>query len=565
MSMISSIVPAILFFLIAISPFGLAAQAQQPAPPPGGLQLPSHEANPSANKNDAARVELFRDRGLGLFIHWGVDGSLAGVISHSLVGASPDYVDRFFRTLPGYFNPDRYDPAKWAALAKLAGFEYVVFTTKHHAGFCMWDTATTDFSVMHTPYGKDITRELVDAFRKQGIAIGFYFSPDDFWWLYQHHITINRQVKGVYPQDIPNFMDYAKRQLKELLTNYGPIDYFFFDGPAAELTDYVWDLQPKLVVTRGAMVTPEQYTPGVALKGAWEGNLTMGTEWPWKATNEDYKTGTQLINTLIETRAKGGNLLLNIGPKPDGEIAIEQESRLREIALWNFVNGESIKSVRPWVITNENDIWFTKSNGSDTVYAFLTNMSPWKLGEAKRVLLRSVKSTPATKVTVLGQSDEIVEYRPDVVPKTTWQEDADGLRITAYRAQRLYTDRRWPNPIVLKITHVEPGLTPPEVTTTTAQWNADTGTSLLKGTLVGMGGVAQVEVGFQFREKKGGTDLSERTEPWTDLPGTERTSTGDFQSSLEHLVGGKTYEFRARVRHPLITIYGEEKTFRAIP
>ena len=190
-------------------------------------------ANETSRKaNDPAAVELFRDRGLGLFIHWSVDNALGGVISHSLVGASPDYVDRFFRILPGTFNPDRYQPETWAALAKLAGFEYVMFTTKHHAGFCMWDTATTDFSVMHTPYGRDITRQLVDAFRKEGIAIGFYFSPDDFHWLHQHGITINRDVKGVYPQDIPEFMDYTKRQLKELLTNYGPIDYFFFDGPA---------------------------------------------------------------------------------------------------------------------------------------------------------------------------------------------------------------------------------------------------------------------------------------------------------------------------------------------
>ena len=113
------------------------------------------------------------------------------------------------------------------------------------------------------------------------------------------------------------------------------------------MTDYAWSLQPDLVITRGVMETPEQYTPGVALPGAWEGNLTMGTEWPWKATNEEYKSGTDLIDTLIETRAKGGNLLLNIGPKPDGTIAIEQESRLREIALWNFVNGESMTGSVP--------------------------------------------------------------------------------------------------------------------------------------------------------------------------------------------------------------------------
>jgi alpha-L-fucosidase len=528
----------------------------------GSLQLPDHAAEASRNRNDPAEVEKFRDRGFGLFIHWGVDGPLGGVISHSLVGASPDYVERFFRILPGYFNPERYDPAKWASLAKLAGFEYVMFTTKHHAGFCMWDTVTTDFGVMHTPYGKDVTRQLVDAFRKQGIAIGFYFSPDDFGWLHRHGITINREVKGVYPFENPEFLTYTRQQLKELLTNYGPIDYFFFDGPATGLTDYAWQLQPKLIITRGAMETPEQYTPGVALKGAWEGNLTMGTEWPWKATNEEYKSGTQLIDTLIETRAKGGNLLLNIGPKPDGEIAIEQESRLREIALWNFVNGEAIKNVRPWVITNENNIWFTKSTQENVVYAFLTRMSPWRLGDAKTVTLRSVKATAATQVTVLGQSDQLVEYRPDVVPKTTWKQDEQGMHITAYRAQRLYTDRRWPNALVLKITNVEPGLAPPQVLTVDARWDAGAGAALLQGRLLDLGKADRVEVGFQYREKKGGTDLSERTEAWTDLAASPQSSPGPFQFSLTGLASNRTYEYRARVRHPLITIYGEEKSFR---
>jgi alpha-L-fucosidase len=516
----------------------------------------------SGRTNNPAGVELFRDRGLGLFIHWGVDGSLAGVISHSLVGASRDYTDRFFRELPGYFDPQDYHPEQWARLAKLARFKYVMFTAKHHAGFCMWDTQTTDFNVLHTPYGKDILRQLVEAFRKEGIAIGIYFSPDDFWWLYQHHITINRHVKGVYPQQIPEFMDYTKRQLHELLTRYGRIDYFFFDGPAEQLTDYVWSLQPNVVITRGVMETPEQYTPGVALPGAWEGNLTMGTEWPWKATNEDYKSGTDLIDTLIETRAKGGNLLLNIGPKPDGTIAIEQESRLREIALWNFVNGESVRGVRPWVITNEKDIWFTKQKDASTVYAFLTHMQPWKLGDAKTVTLRSVRATPQTKISVLGQSDEIVEYRPDVKPKTSWNQDENGLHITAYRAQRLYTDRRWPDPIVLKITNAQPGMTPPTVETGAAEWDAAARVERLHGRLENLGNTAQVEVGFEYRLKKGGTDLSEKTEPWTDAPLSPRSSPGDYSFELRGLSPNQEYEFRAAVRHPLITTYGREKTFR---
>jgi len=524
-------------------------------------QLGDAPASPHPGNNPAA-VELFRDRGLGLFIHWGVDGTLGGVISHSLVGASPDYVQRFFETLPAYFNPDQYQPDDWARLAKLAGFRYVMFTAKHHAGFCMWDTRTTDFSVMHTPYGKDVMAALITAFRRQGIAIGIYFSPDDFWWLTQHHITINRHVKGVYPQDIPEFMDYTKRQLKELLTNYGPIDYFFFDGPAEQLIEYAWQLQPNLVITRGVMETPEQYTPGVALPGAWEGNLTMGTEWPWKATNEHYKSGTELINTLIETRAKGGNLLLNIGPKPNGTIAEEQDARLREIALWNFVNGEAIRDVRPWVVTNENNVWFTKRKSEETVYAFLTHDEHWRLGDPKTITLRSVRATPQTTVSVLGQSDELVEYKPDVKPKTTWTQDSSGLHVTAYRAQRLYTDRRWPNPVVVKMTNVEPAMRPPQVTTLRAQWNSAGATETLHGSLTNMGDVEQVQVGFQFRLKKGGTDLSEQTEPWTDLPTGPKTATGEFTYSLRGLTGNREYEFRAQVKHPLLTMYGQEKTFR---
>ncbi len=521
----------------------------------------SAKPHPGRTNNPAA-VELFRDRGFGLFIHWGVDGSLGGVISHSLVGASPDFTFRFFETLPRYFDPDQYRPDDWARLAKLAGFEYVMFTAKHHAGFCMWDTKTTDFSVMHTPYGKDVLGPLIAAFRKQGIAIGIYFSPDDFWWLYQHHITINRHVTGVYPQDIPEFMDYTKRQLKELLTNYGRIDYMFFDGPAEQLTDYAWQLQPSLVITRGVMETPEQYTPGVALPGAWEGNLTTGTEWPWKATNEQYKSGTELIDILIETRAKGGNMLLNIGPKPDGMIPEEQDARLREIALWNFVNGEAIKNVRPWVITNENSIWFTKRRAANTVYAFLTHLEPWRLGDSKSVTLRSIKTTAQTRISVLGQSDEIVEYKPEIQPKTSWTQDESGLHITAYRAQRLYTDRRWPDPLVLKITNVTPAMTPPEVVTETASWNAAAGEETLRGRLANLGNAGHVEVGFEYRVKKDGTDLSEKIEPWTGLPRSEMSAAGGFTYTLKGLAAERDYEFRAVVQHPLLTTYGQEKTFR---
>src|SRR4051812_35622424 len=149
-------------------------------------------AGAQTRSNDPAAVETFRDRGLGLFIHWSVDGPLGGVISHSLVGASPDFVERFYRILPGQFNPDRFQPDKMASLAKLAGFEYVMFTAKHHNGFCMWDSETRGFGVAHPPYGKALMRQLIDASRRRGTAIALYFPPDVFWWLHQKGITINR-------------------------------------------------------------------------------------------------------------------------------------------------------------------------------------------------------------------------------------------------------------------------------------------------------------------------------------------------------------------------------------
>ena len=125
--------------------------------------------------NKPARVEWFQDLAFGMFIHWNVDVSLGTVISHSLAGASDDYVERYIQELPGFFNPTKFDPDEWARLAKLAGMKYMVFTAKHHSGFCMFDTKTTPFNVMNTPLNKDVVREVVAAFRKQGIAIGIYF------------------------------------------------------------------------------------------------------------------------------------------------------------------------------------------------------------------------------------------------------------------------------------------------------------------------------------------------------------------------------------------------------
>lgn len=404
--------------------------------------------------NKPERVNWFQDLGFGMFIHWNVDGTLGAVISHSLAGASDEYVKKYFSELPGYFNPEKFKPREWARLAKLAGMKYMVFTTKHHSGFCMWNTKTTDLNIMNTPYGKDITQELFDAFRKEGIAIGVYFSPEDFYYFHKNNIPIGRlQDPRHFPMKNPGLMDYDKRQLKELLSNYGKIDILFIDGPGDGLREYAWTLQPELVITRDLMNTPEQTTPNEPLPRPWEACYTMGTDWGYKPTNDPHKSGTQVINMLIEIRAKGGNFLLNVGPKPDGEIQIEQEAILREVALWNFANSESIYKIKPLPVIREENFWYTQSNDEKYIYVYVTRSSAddWKFGERKAMILTHIEANPDTKVSVLGFDSKFVEYKVGFDAGIYSHATPLGLVVSAVNGQRFYTDRRWPNAVVLKI------------------------------------------------------------------------------------------------------------------
>ena len=174
-----------------------------PCFPPDFRALYAQREMPPGSLNQPARLEWFRDQGFGLFIHWSVDSQTGVVISHSLAGASDDYTRRFFEDLPKTFHPRKFYPQDWAALARLAGIRYVVFTTKHHSGFAMWDTRTTDFGIMQTSFKRDITREILDAFRGQGIAPGIYFSPDDFWWLWKNKKDVQRNIASVQRGTIP--------------------------------------------------------------------------------------------------------------------------------------------------------------------------------------------------------------------------------------------------------------------------------------------------------------------------------------------------------------------------
>jgi len=409
-------------------------------------------AQQSTNKPE--RVQWFQDLAFGMFIHWNVDVSLGAVISHTLAGASDDYVNRYIGELPGFFNPTEFNPQTWAKLARLAGMKYVVFTAKHHSGFCMFDTRTTAFNVMNTPFGRDVTGELIDAFRKEGIAIGLYFSPEDFTFLHQQGLPIGRlQHPMHFPQHNTELMAHDKAQIKELLTQYGNIDIMFFDGPGDGLREYAWSINPDLIITRDLMKTPEQHIPDQPLPRPWETCYTMGTDWQYKPTNDPHKSGTEIINMFIEIRAKGGNFLLNVGPDPSGNIPVEQENLLREIALWNFVNRDAVYAVKPLPRVRHKNIWFTQSNDDKYIYAFITRESPadWAYGERQEFLLPMITGGAETTVEVLGYKSELVEYREGFDASLRVSPSELGLAISAVNGQRFYTNNQWPNAVVLKI------------------------------------------------------------------------------------------------------------------
>jgi alpha-L-fucosidase len=516
------------------------------------------------NLNKPERVEWFRNTGAGLFIHFGVDGQLGIVISHSLVGASDDYVDRYFNELPRSFDPSRWNPHEIAILARLAGMKYMVFTTKHHSGFCMWDTRTTSFNVMNTPFHKDLLKEYVEATRAEGLGVGFYFSPEDFYFLHQHHIPISRTDVKMDKITQNAYDDYNRRQCEELMTNYGKIDVLFIDGEPKEVVKQTcWKLQPDLLITRGAMKTPEQVLPGGSITDPWLSCITMGTAWQYQPTNERYKSGSQLIELAIEARAKGGSLLLNVGPRPNGELPIEQEERLREMAAWYFINHECMDSVGSWVVSREKNTWFTVKN-KNTLYAIITDTKDWKEGERKSFLLHSVKGTADTRISVLGQNSQIIEYKKDDVGCRERQ-TPEGLEISVVKAQRIYDDHRWPNPIVIKLENVTPAFEE-AVSVLTGDYRTNPEGVLLTGKVLdyqkyaGAGakypGSGVMTARFAYRPYAGQVETL-YAEEWKETPLVKIQPDGSFGLLTKALEKNRQYEYKAIAVQAGVAVEGQ--------
>lgn len=307
-------------------------------------------------------IEWFRDAKFGLFIHWGV---------YSLLGKGEwiQTVDQIpvaeYEKLYPRFNPKKFEPDAWADLAKSAGMKYMVFTTKHHDGFCMWDTDQTDYNIMHTPYGKDILREVTTAFRRRGLRVGYYHSILD--WHHPDYLPRRpyeteeeRPTKGCKRE---RYVKYMRAQIKELLTGYGDIFVLWYDGgwegTAEELDSATTNamarrLQPDILINNRSQLpedlqTPEQRIPPTGLVDddgnpvLWEACMTMTSHWWGYDKHEtNFKSPEFLIRMLVDIVSKGGNLLLNVGPRPDGTIQKEFVDRLKAIGNWMDRHGEAI-------------------------------------------------------------------------------------------------------------------------------------------------------------------------------------------------------------------------------
>ncbi|MEV8371575.1 alpha-L-fucosidase [Kribbella sp. NPDC056861] len=317
--------------------------------------------------------EWFRHDRFGMFVHWGLYALPA---RHEWVKNRERLTDAQYDRYFARFDPDLYDPREWARSAKKAGMRYVVLTTKHHDGFCLWDSALTDYKVTNTPYGRDLLQPFVDACRAEGLKVGFYHSLIDW-----HHPSF--PVDGFHPQrddeeykaraagrDISEYRTYLHGQVRELLTDFGQIDYLFFDFSyagrshtwggkgaeewgAEELLAMVRELQPDILVNDrtglpGDFVTPEQYQPAGPMSGpdgpiAWEACQTLNGSWGYDRDNFDYKSPELLIRMLIDGVSKDGNLLLNVGPNGRGEIDPLAEATLTAIGEWTRLHERSIR------------------------------------------------------------------------------------------------------------------------------------------------------------------------------------------------------------------------------
>lgn len=414
--------------LAASAPSGSAAAAEQYVP----------EIDPLVLK----KLDQWQDLKFGLLMHWGAYSQWGIVESWSICSEdepwcrrkNPDYeaYKRQYVALKNTFNPIRFDPAKWAAAARGAGMKYVVFTTKHHDGFCMFDTRTTDYKVTDPgcPFSSDtrsnIARGIFDAFRKEGLWAGAYFSKPDwhsqyYWW--PNFATPDRNVNykiSRYPERWQKFVEFTHAQINELMSDYGPMDILWLDGGWVAKGNQGQDIkidqlvaearakQPGLIVVDRAVpgmhqdyLTPENQVPDHFIPYPWESCIIAGGGWAW-VPHAHYLSPRKAVQMLVDIVAKGGNLLLNIGPAPDGTWDQGAYDLLAGIGRWTKVNGEAIYGTRALPPYKAGKVAFTKAKDGTRFAIYLPAENEARI--PPEISLEHFSIAPGSRVTLLGSS-----------------------------------------------------------------------------------------------------------------------------------------------------------------
>lgn len=408
------------------------------------------------------QLEKWQDIKFGLLMHWGPYSQWGVVESWSICSEDEGWerrkIDNYveykkqYEGLKKTFNPTKFDPDKWALAAKEAGMRYVVFTTKHHDGFSMFDTKQTNYKItdpecaFSTNPKANIAKEIFDAFRKQGFMTGAYFSKpdwhnDNYWW--QNFATPDRNVNyniPTYPDRWKKFVEFTHNQIMELMTDYGKIDILWLDGgwvriktdeevkeqmlsakyatrPQSqdinmpELVRKAREKQPGLIVVDRAVegpyqnyLTPENQIPGKLLPYPWESCIIMGGGWSY-TFDAKYKSAHELINILVDIVSKGGNLLLNIAPSPEGTWDDEAYARLKELGAWMRINDEAIYNSRPIAPYRDGKICFTQLKDG-TIYAIYLTDENEKTIPSEIRLPESVV-TNKSFVSMLGSKEKL--------------------------------------------------------------------------------------------------------------------------------------------------------------
>lgn len=407
-------------------------------------------------------IARWQDMKFGLFMHWGTYSQWGIVESWSICPEDEGwtqrkgpYANNYFEYVKAYenlqttFNPVDFNPQKWVDAAKDAGMKYMIFTTKHHDGFSMFDTHQTDYKITDskTPFSKNprsnVTKEIFNAFRNDGFAIGAYFSkPDwhsnDYWWRYFPPKDRNVNYDPAkYPERWESFKNFTYNQIKELMSEYGKVDILWLDGgwvrPLSTVdTTVEWQrgiktdqdinmeriaemarsYQPGLLIVDRTVTgpyenytTPEQEVPHELLPYPWESCITMGNSWSF-VPNDQYKSSRHIVQMLIQIVARGGNLLLNIGPGPNGDWDPVAYERLKEIGRWMNINGGAIHGSKPLAPYESDNVYYTQTHDEKTQYAFfLSDIDEVEL--PAQLVLQKFAAPAKARINLLGNAKNL--------------------------------------------------------------------------------------------------------------------------------------------------------------